>query len=105
MPSDVKSDIEIAQQAQMHPIGTVAAGLGIPDEAIEPYGHFKGKVSLDYLDALPTNPDAKLVLVTAISPTPAGEGKTRVILPMLILHFANGRDLVRAKLCAECCVL
>ena len=76
MPSDVKSDIEIAQQAQMHPIGTVAAGLGIPDEAIEPYGHFKGKVSLDYLDALPTNPDAKLVLVTAISPTPAGEGKT-----------------------------
>ena len=70
------SDIEIAQQATMHPIGEVASQLGIPAEAVEPYGHFKGKISLDYLDALPENPEAKLVLVTAISPTPAGEGKT-----------------------------
>ena len=70
------SDIEIAQQATMLPIGQVAAGLGIPDTSIEPYGHYKAKVALDYLDSLPENPDAKLILVTAISPTPAGEGKT-----------------------------
>ena len=70
------SDIEIAQATTMDRISTVAAGLGIPDEALEPYGHYKAKVANAYLDGLPERPDAKLILVTAISPTPAGEGKT-----------------------------
>jgi len=70
------SDIEIAQKATMKRITEVAARLGIPDEHLEPYGHYKAKVSLDYLDSLKDRPDGKLILVTAISPTPAGEGKT-----------------------------
>ena len=70
------SDIEIAQKATMKRITEVAAKLGIADEHLEPYGHFKAKVSLDYVDSLKGKPDGKLVLVTAISPTPAGEGKT-----------------------------
>jgi formate--tetrahydrofolate ligase len=72
----VPSDIEIAQAASMDRITSVADRLGIPDDHVEPYGHFKAKVSLEYLASLPDNPDAKLVLVTAISPTPPGEGKT-----------------------------
>ena len=70
------SDIEIAQATEMDPITEVAASLGIPQDALEPYGHYKAKVSNAYLDSLPERPDAKLILVTAISPTPAGEGKT-----------------------------
>jgi len=71
------SDIEIAQLATPKRIIPLAAEkLGIPDEVLEPYGHFKAKVDLAYLDALPDNPNSKLILVTAISPTPAGEGKT-----------------------------
>ena len=70
------SDIEIAQATEMDPISEVAASLGIPQEALEPYGHYKAKVSLDYLNSLKDRPDGKLILVTAISPTPAGEGKT-----------------------------
>lgn len=70
------SDIEIAQKATMKRITEVAAELGIADEHLEPYGHFKAKVSLDYVDSLKDKPNGKLILVTAISPTPAGEGKT-----------------------------
>ncbi len=70
------SDIEIAQATTMEPISAIAASLGIPNDAIEPYGHYKAKVSNAYLDSLPERPGAKLILVTAISPTPAGEGKT-----------------------------
>ena len=70
------SDIEIAQQAKMLRVSEVAAKLGIPEEHLEPYGHYKAKVSLDYIDTLKDRPNGKLVLVTAISPTPAGEGKT-----------------------------
>ncbi len=70
------SDIEIAQKATMQRITEVAAKLGIADEHLEPYGHYKAKVSLDYVDSLKGKPDGKLILVTAISPTPAGEGKT-----------------------------
>jgi formate--tetrahydrofolate ligase len=71
------SNIEIAQRAQMRPIVPLARErLGIPDESLEPYGHYKAKVSLDYVAQLADRPDGKLVLVTAISPTPAGEGKT-----------------------------
>ena len=71
------SNIEIAQRAQMRPIVPLARErLGIPDESLEPYGHYKAKVSLDYVAQLADRPEGKLVLVTAISPTPAGEGKT-----------------------------
>ncbi len=70
-------NIEIAQQAKMRPIVQVARErLGIPEESLEPYGRYKAKISLDYVRRLPERPDGKLVLVTAISPTPAGEGKT-----------------------------
>src|SRR5579864_4120774 len=70
-------NIEIAQAARMQPIGRVARErLGIPEEQLEPYGRYKAKVSLDYVTHLNGRPDGKLVLVTAISPTPAGEGKT-----------------------------
>ena len=70
------TDIEIAQNARLERIGHIAAKAGIPDDALEPYGHYKAKVSLDWLDSQPEKPDSRLVLVTAISPTPAGEGKT-----------------------------
>src|SRR5262249_28906486 len=70
-------NIDIAQQARMQPIVRVARErLGIPEEFLEPYGRFKAKVSLDYIRQLDGRPDGRLVLVTAISPTPAGEGKT-----------------------------
>ena len=70
------SDIQIAQKATMKRISEVASRLGIADDHLEPYGHYKAKISLDYVDSLKGKPDGKLVLVTAISPTPAGEGKT-----------------------------
>jgi formate--tetrahydrofolate ligase len=70
------TDIEIAQQAKLRPIGEIAERLGIPDEALEPYGRTKAKISLDWLAERPVRPGAKLILVSAISPTPAGEGKT-----------------------------
>src|SRR6478752_5498174 len=71
------SDIEIAQAAKMQRIASVAKEkLGIGEEHLEPYGHYKAKVSLKYIDTLKGKPDGKLILVTAISPTPAGEGKT-----------------------------
>jgi len=72
----VKSDIEIAREAKTKPIADVAAKIGIPADALIPYGWTKAKVSFDYINKLQGNKDGKLVLVTAISPTPAGEGKT-----------------------------
>ncbi|HEX3943877.1 MAG TPA: formate--tetrahydrofolate ligase [Rhizomicrobium sp.] len=70
------SDIDIARAAKMQPISEIAAKLDIPSAAIEPYGRTKAKVSLDYIEQLHDRPDGKLILVTAITPTPAGEGKT-----------------------------
>jgi len=70
------SDIEIAQQAKMKKISEIADNLSIPENELEPYGRFKAKVSLSYLEKLKDKKDSKLILVTAISPTPAGEGKT-----------------------------
>ncbi len=70
------SDIEIAQAAKMQRITKVAEKLGIPEDQLVPYGHYKAKVSLEYVDSLAKKKDGKLILVTAISPTPAGEGKT-----------------------------
>jgi len=71
------SDIEIAQQAKMQPIiGLAKAQYGIDAEHLDPYGHYKAKLSLEYVNSLADKKDGKLILVTAISPTPAGEGKT-----------------------------
>src|SRR5712664_2475237 len=72
----VSSDIGIAQNATLKPIGEIAARLGIPAASIENYGHYKAKISLKYLDSLKGKKDGKLILVTAMTPTPAGEGKT-----------------------------
>ncbi len=70
------SDIEIAQQAKMQPISQVAAALGIPEDSLEHYGKYKAKLSEELFRQYADKPDGKLVLVTAINPTPAGEGKT-----------------------------
>ena len=72
----MKTDIEIAQEAVMEPIVRVAEKLGIKEEDLELYGKYKAKISDEYISSIRENPDGKLVLVTAINPTPAGEGKT-----------------------------
>ena len=70
------SDIEIAQNANLAPIEDIASKLDIPETYLSPYGKTKAKLDLGYLDSLSDKPDGKLILVTAITPTPAGEGKT-----------------------------
>jgi formate--tetrahydrofolate ligase len=70
------SDIDIAQQATLQPIGAIADKLGIPADSLESYGRYKAKIGFEFLDSLKSRPDGRLILVTAISPTPAGEGKT-----------------------------
>ena len=72
----MKTDVQIAQEAKMLPISEVAAKLGITDDELVHYGKYKAKVSLDILEEYKDKPDGKLVLVTAINPTPVGEGKT-----------------------------
>jgi formate--tetrahydrofolate ligase len=72
----MKSDLEIARETKMRPIAEVAAKLTIPDDALEPYGRHKAKVGFDFIKAQQGKPDCALVVVTGISPTPAGEGKT-----------------------------
>lgn len=76
MSKKVGSDIEIAREAKMKPIREVAAKLGIKEEHLLPFGHTKAKISMDYIKSLKGQKDGKLILVTAINPTPAGEGKT-----------------------------
>ncbi len=71
-----KSDIEIAREAKMKPIAEIGGKLGIPEEALLQYGPSKAKISFEFINSLKDKPDGKLVLVTAITPTPAGEGKT-----------------------------
>ncbi|WEZ07480.1 formate--tetrahydrofolate ligase [Priestia flexa] len=74
----VKSDLQIAQEAKMKPIKDIAAQLSVLEEELEPYGHYKGKLSLDIMERLKDQKDGKVILVTAINPTPAGEGKSTV---------------------------
>ena len=71
-----KSDIEIARAATMQPISEIGAKLNIPSDSLLPYGHTKAKISYDFINSVADKPDGKLILVTAITPTPAGEGKT-----------------------------
>ena len=72
----MKSDIEIARTSTMKPIVEVASKIGIPQESVINYGNYKAKISLDFIKSLEQKPDGKLILVTAMTPTPAGEGKT-----------------------------
>ena len=76
MSKKVGSDIEIAREAKMKPIREVAGKLGIKEDHLLPFGHTKAKISMDYIKSLKGQKDGKLILVTAINPTPAGEGKT-----------------------------
>ncbi len=95
--TDPKSDIEIAQAAEMRPIVEIATDkLGIEAAHLEPYGHYKAKVSLDYVKSLADKPDGKLILVTAITPTPAGEGKTTTTVGLGDALNARGK---KAMIC------
>ena len=90
------SDIEIAQQTKMNPIGEIAASLAIADEDIECYGHYKAKLSESLFQKLADKPDGKLILVTAINPTPAGEGKTTISVGLADALRRIGRKSVLA---------
>jgi formate--tetrahydrofolate ligase len=88
----VKSDIEIARTATMLPIQEIGAKLEIPPDALIPYGHDKAKISADFIEANGRNQDGKLILVTAVSPTPAGEGKTTTTVGL-----GDGMNLIGKK--------
>ncbi|MGA8708716.1 MAG: formate--tetrahydrofolate ligase [Steroidobacteraceae bacterium] len=89
------TDIEIAQKAKLKRITEVAmTKLGIDEQHLDPYGHYKAKVSLDYVNSLADKPDGKLILVTAITPTPAGEGKTTTTVGL-----GDALNLIGKKAC------
>ena len=90
------TDIEIAQNAEMYPIGKIAADLSIAEEDIEFYGHYKAKLSEQLFKKLENKPDGKLILVTAINPTPAGEGKTTVSVGLADALHQIGKKTVLA---------
>ena len=92
----VLSDIEIANSVQMKPIKEVAEKLGIAEDALSLYGNYKAKISAGQLEALKDEPDGKLILVTAISPTPAGEGKTTTSVGLVDALAAIGKKAVIA---------
>ena len=89
------SDIEIAQRATMRPIIELARDrLGIPEDQLEPYGRYKAKISLAYLASLADQPDAKLILMSGISPTPAGEGKTTTTVGLVDALNRIGKNAI-----------
>ena len=100
------TDIEIAREAQKQPIQEIGAKLGIPSDHLLPYGHDKAKVSQDYINSVQSNENGKLILVTAINPTPAGEGKTTTTVGLgdglnrmehmgaMIVHLSGDRFLL-----------
>jgi formate--tetrahydrofolate ligase len=90
--ASIPSSLEIAQAAELRPIGEVAADLGLEADELEPYGRYKAKVDLSVLERVRSEPDGKLVFVTAITPTPAGEGKTTTAISL-----AEGLGLLGAK--------
>ena len=92
----VLSDIEIANSVQMKPIKEVAEKLGIAEDALSLYGNYKAKISAGQLESLKDKPDGKLILVTAISPTPAGEGKTTTSVGLVDALAAIGKKTVIA---------
>ncbi|MCX7658519.1 MAG: formate--tetrahydrofolate ligase, partial [Oscillospiraceae bacterium] len=90
------TDIEIAQSAKMLKISEIAINLGISEEDIEPYGHYKAKLSERLFEKTKNNPDGKLILVTAINPTPAGEGKTTISVGLAQAMAKIGKKAVLA---------
>lgn len=90
------SDIEIAQQAKMKKISEIANSIGIKDEDIEPYGHYKAKISNELIDRVKENKNGKLILVTAVNPTPAGEGKTTVSIGLAQALAKIGKKSIAA---------
>jgi formate--tetrahydrofolate ligase len=92
----MKSDIEIAREAKLKPIAAIGAALGIPPEALHPYGRAIAKLEYDYIDSLVDRPDGKLILMTAINPTPAGEGKTTTTVGLADAMARLGK---RAMIC------
>lgn len=90
------SDIEIAQNAKMKRIKDIAADLGIVEDELIPYGHYKAKISQECIDRLESKPDGKLILVTAINPTPAGEGKTTTSVGLAQGMYKLGKKAVLA---------
>ncbi len=102
----VKSDIEIAREADMKPIKEIAAKVGIKEADLIPYGHTKAKISADFIKSVQGNKDGNLILVTAINPTPAGEGKTTTTVGTRRWperhrqegHHLHPRSLARAEL-------
>lgn len=92
----MKTDVQIAQEAKMLPIAQVAGYLGIEEDELELYGKYKAKVSLSVLERLKDKPDAKLILVTAINPTPAGEGKTTTNVGLSMALNKIGKKAITA---------
>ncbi|MCM1054080.1 MAG: formate--tetrahydrofolate ligase [Bacteroides sp.] len=90
------TDIEIAQRAQMKKIKDIAADLGIDEDELEPYGHYKAKITEECIQRLADKPDGKLILVTAINPTPAGEGKTTTSIGLAQGMYKLGKKAVLA---------
>lgn len=94
----MKSDIEIAQSADMRPIKEIAARFGIGEEDLELYGNYKTKLSDEYLKSIESNENGKLILVTAINPTPAGEGKTTISIGLAdALNRAGKKTMVALR--------
>ena len=91
------SDIEIAQNAKMLKIKDIAKELGIDEEELIPYGHYKAKISQECIDRLESEEDGKLILVTAINPTPAGEGKTTTSVGLAEGMYKIGKKAVLAS--------
>ncbi len=92
----MKSDIEIAREAVLEPVTAVAERLGITQDDLELYGKYKAKISDEYMERIKDDPDGKLVLVTAINPTPAGEGKTTVSIGLGQALCKMGKNAVLA---------
>ena len=90
------TDIEIARNTKMLPIGEIADRLGILPEELEPYGRYKAKISDDFIHRTADRPDGKLILVTAINPTPAGEGKTTTTVGLGMAMEKIGKNAVIA---------
>lgn len=92
----MKTDVQIAQEANMLPIKEVASTIGLTEDDLELFGKYKAKISMEKIKALETKPDGKLVLVTAINPTPAGEGKTTTMIGLAQAMNAIGKKTIVA---------
>ena len=90
------TDIEIAQGAKLEPIAKIAEKIGLLPHEYEPYGHYKAKITDEFLDRMADKPNGKLILVTAINPTPAGEGKTTTTVGLGMAMSKIGKNTIIA---------